>query len=254
LGLSLYLVFFQSDAAAAGLSAEETRRIGQKIWQNECNGTVSGLTSWNQGENFASLGIGHFIWYPSGVRGPFQESFPNFVNFASNRGEQLPKGLTLTGACPWMSRDEFEQSSQTPQMKELRAFLSRTVNLQADFMVERLRESLPRMLAEAGPTKQQFVKQRFDEVSKSSHGWYALVDYVNFKGEGVLATERYAGQGWGLLQVLEGMAQQTKENDALRNFADSARNVLKTRVRNAPANRNEAKWLPGWLSRINTYH
>ncbi len=139
-------------------------------------------------------------------------------------------------------------------MKELRAFLSRTVNLQAEFMVERLRESLPRMLAEAGPTKQEQVKQRFDQVSKSPHGLYALVDYVNFKGEGVLATERYAGQGWGLLQVLEGMPEQTKDNDALRNFADSARNVLKTRVRNAPADRNEARWLPGWLSRINTYH
>ena len=59
----------------------ETRRIGKKIWQNECDGTLAGLTSWNTGENFASLGIGHFIWYPKGVRGPFEESFPAFVDF-----------------------------------------------------------------------------------------------------------------------------------------------------------------------------
>ena len=32
------------------------------------------------------------------------------------------------------------------------------------------------------------------------------MDYVNFKGEGVSSSERYRGQGWGLLQVLESNA------------------------------------------------
>jgi hypothetical protein len=50
--------------AAINLSPAETRRIGNRIWQNECGGTLAGLTSWNTGENFASLGIGHFIWDP----------------------------------------------------------------------------------------------------------------------------------------------------------------------------------------------
>jgi hypothetical protein len=49
----------------------------KKIWQNECNGTIAGLTSWNAGEDFASLGIGHFIWYPKGRRGPFEKVFPS---------------------------------------------------------------------------------------------------------------------------------------------------------------------------------
>ena len=31
-------------------------RIGKRIWQNECGGTVEGLTSWSTGEDFASLG------------------------------------------------------------------------------------------------------------------------------------------------------------------------------------------------------
>ena len=66
-------------------------RIGKKIWQNECGGTVAGLTSWNTGENFASLGIGHFIWYPKGVRGPFDESFPELVAFAASRNAKLPE-------------------------------------------------------------------------------------------------------------------------------------------------------------------
>jgi hypothetical protein len=76
---------------------------------------------------------------------------------------------------------------------------------------------------------------------------------VNFKGEGVLATERYAGQGWGLLQVLEGMTQESSGREAVKNFAQSARAVLKNRVRNSPPARNEARWLPGWLKRVDTY-
>src|SRR6476661_2837441 len=48
------------------LSPAQLQRVGQRIWQNECAGTVEGLTSWNSSEDFASLGIGHFIWYPEG--------------------------------------------------------------------------------------------------------------------------------------------------------------------------------------------
>src|ERR1700730_2471690 len=111
--------------AAIALSQAEALRIGKKVWQNECNGTVSGLTSWNTGENFASLGIGHFIWYPKGQRGPFEESFPKLVSFVSNRGAKLPKLLLGTGelSCPWNSRAEFVHAQQTPEMKELRQFL-----------------------------------------------------------------------------------------------------------------------------------
>ncbi|MGZ5512150.1 MAG: hypothetical protein ACXWG7_02070, partial [Chthoniobacterales bacterium] len=64
-------------AQAITLSRADAQRIGRKVWQNECGGTIAGLTSWNAGENFASLGIGHFIWYPKDVRGPFEESFPD---------------------------------------------------------------------------------------------------------------------------------------------------------------------------------
>jgi hypothetical protein len=75
---------------AITLSHTDALKIGKRIWQNECNGTIAGLTSWNEGENFASLGIGHFIWYPKGQRGPFEESFPKLINFISRRGAKLP--------------------------------------------------------------------------------------------------------------------------------------------------------------------
>ena len=46
----------------------------------------------------ASLGIGHFIWYPKGRRGPFDESFPKLVSFISNRGAKLPTFFLGAGA------------------------------------------------------------------------------------------------------------------------------------------------------------
>lgn len=252
--LILATLFLASAATAAvNLSPSETRRIGKKIWQNECNGTLAGLTSWNEGENFASLGIGHFIWYPKGARGPFDESFPTFLSFASARGAQLPEVLRAQRDCPWNSRAEFNQASQTERMKELRQFLAKTVDLQAEFLVQRLQRALPKMLAEAAASKRAQVQQQFDRVANSAGGCYAMVDYVNFKGEGVLATERYAGQGWGLLQVLEGMSQESSGREAVKNFAESAKRVLTDRVRNSPPQRHESRWLPGWLNRINTY-
>src|SRR4051812_29495985 len=146
------------NVAAINLSPTETRRIGNRIWQNECGGTVAGLTSWNTGETFASLGIGHFIWYPKGERGPFDESFPKFVEFAATRRTKLPGVLLAKDGCPWKSRVEFNQAAQSPAMKELRAFLAGTIDLQAEFLVNRLRDSLPKMLAESGSANQARVR------------------------------------------------------------------------------------------------
>lgn len=247
------LFLASATTAAVNLSPADTLRIGKRIWQNECNGTVAGLTSWNEGENFASLGIGHFIWYPQGARGPFEESFPTFVGFVAERGVKLPKVLRAKGDCPWNSRAEFNQATQTERMKELRQFLANSVDLQAEFLVKRLQQALPKMLAEAPASKRAHVQQQLDRVASSPMGCYALVDYVNFKGEGVLATERYAGEGWGLLQVLEAMSQENTGREAVKSFAESAKKVLTNRVRNSPSERNESRWLPGWLNRISTY-
>jgi len=41
--------------AVITLSHAEALRYGKKIWQTNANGTVAGLTSWNEGEDFASL-------------------------------------------------------------------------------------------------------------------------------------------------------------------------------------------------------
>ncbi len=235
------------------ISDADARRIGKKIWQNESNGTVAGLTAWNAGENFASLGIGHFIWYPQGVHGPFDESFPKLLAFARERDVTIPAWLNQSSACPWNSRAEFSGAQNSEQMRELRQFLSRTIDLQAQFMVARLQQSLAKMLDEAAPADRANVERQFARVASTPHGCYALVDYVNFKGEGVLHTERYRGEGWGLLQVLEQMHSSENGPSAAREFSSSAAAMLRRRVQNSPPERHEARWLPGWLNRVHSY-
>lgn len=228
-------------------------RLGRKIWRNECRGAYSGLTSWNRGEEFASLGIGHFIWYPEGREGPFQESFPNLLDFLERHGAVLPEWLTVAAGCPWSSREEFLRDFHSQRMIELRRFLARTVPLQARFIAERLETALPRMLAGLRAGERNRVRFQFYRVARQPAGVYALADYVNFKGEGLQPQERYRGEAWGLLQVLQGMNGTLPGQPALEEFAESAELVLTQRVRNSPLDRNEARWLPGWRERLQTY-
>src|SRR5438093_13318858 len=129
---------------AITLSQTDALRIGKKIWQNECNGSVAGLTSWNEGENFASLGIGHFIWYPKGQRGAFEESFPKLVIFISSRGAKLPTLLLKIDETPCRrnSRAEFLHAQHTPEMNQLRRCPADTVEFQTDVLMSRLQSSL----------------------------------------------------------------------------------------------------------------
>jgi len=235
------------------ISDSEALRIGKRVWQNESNGSVAGLTAWNSGENFASLGIGHFIWYPEGVHGPFEESFPKFLAFARNHHAMIPAWLNRALACPWSSVAEFSKAQNSGQMQELRQFLAHNVDLQAQFMVARLQQSVAKMLDEAAPAERGNVQRQFERVASTAHGCYALVDYVNFKGEGVLHTERYRGEGWGLLQVLEQMHDTANGASATREFSNSAAAILRRRVQDSPPERHEARWLPGWLNRVRSY-
>ena len=233
---------------ALDIPDKQATEIGRRIWKNECAGTVSGLTSWNAGEGFASLGIGHFIWYPAGQRGPFEESFPGLARFLKANGQ--PVEVWMLGPCPWKSRAEFLGDANGPRLKELRALLAGTVPLQARYAAMRLESALPKMLAAAPAGERAKVAANFRRVAAEPLGYYALMDYVNFKGEGTNPSERYHGTGWGLLQVLTNM---DSTGSALTAFARSADATLALRVQNSPPERNEAKWLPGWRNRLKTY-
>jgi hypothetical protein len=234
-------------AQALELSDAQALEIGKRIWKNECAGTVNGLTAWNAGEEFASLGIAHFIWYPEGKRGPFEESFPKLAAYLKGAGVRTPGWIH--GACPWQTRAKFMADFQSPRMLELRELLRKTIAPQARFAALRLEQALPKMLAAAPASERERIKANFYRVAGERLGLYALMDYVNFKGEGVNPAERYRGQGWGLLQVLETMPAEPP----LSGFAKAADQVLTRRVSNSPPARNEAKWLPGWRNRLETY-
>jgi len=235
--------------SAFALGDAELDSIGRRVWQNECAGTREGLTSWNGGENFASLGIGHFIWYPAGMSGPFEESFPKLVKFLEANGRSVPEWCK--GACPWKTRAAFEADRHGPRLNELRDLLAATIRLQSRFLALRMREALPKMLTAAPASERANVKAQFERLAATGAGTFALIDYVNFKGEGTKSTERYKGEGWGLLQVLAGMSGNG--GGAAAEFGDSAARALARRVQNAPTERGEARWLPGWKSRVRAY-
>ena len=97
------------------------------------------------------------------------------------------------------------------------------------------------------------IVDRYGALASTTQGMYCLVDYVNFKGEGIKETERYNGMGWGLLQVLEEMQGFPTGTAATAEFSRAAAVVLTRRVQNAPAARGEQRWLAGWLNRCKTY-
>ncbi|RKZ86591.1 MAG: hypothetical protein DRR16_09230, partial [Candidatus Parabeggiatoa sp. nov. 3] len=194
-------------------------------------------------------GIGHFIWYPAGKEGSFKETFPELIVFLQEQGVEIPTWLQKTP--PWKSYTAFKRDEQSADMKQLRTLLVNTIPEQVQFIIRRLELALPKML-ESLPTEAQRtqVREQFYRVAQQSAGVYALIDYVNFKGEGTSPRERYQGQGWGLLQVLENMRDS---DNVMAEFAESAEFVLKRRIKNAPPARNESRWLPGWKNRIKTY-
>lgn len=236
------------------LSQGELSALGRQIFANECNSRPSCLTSWNTGEDFPSLGIGHFIWYQSDQQEPFEETFPTLLHYMQTQGQTLPAWLqgTLVADSPWQTREQFLAEQDSPKMGQLRRMLADTQSLQARFIAERLFNSLPEIVAAAPREQRDTIAQHLENLAQNSppYGLYALIDYVHFKGTGMHASERYQGQGWGLLQVLQEMP---KERSGIEDMVAAARQVLSRRVENAPPERNESRWLRGWNNRLETY-
>ena len=234
------------------IDAGEASALAAKVWRNESGGDLDKILWWNAGEAFASAGIGHFIWYPPGAEGPFHESFPDLLAFLSSRSVPMPEWLAQdpTRGCPWSTREEFFDQRDGPEARELRRFLIDTTALQAEFMVARLGSALDNIIAVIPADEADLIASRFCALAATRLGRYALVDYVNFKGEGTKLEERYAGQGWGLAQALAEMHGGLPANV---DFAEAAARVLERRVGNAPAGRREQRWLRGWLRRVDSY-
>jgi hypothetical protein len=137
-------------AQTIDLSDAQALEIGRRIWKNECGGTVGGLTTWNTGEEFASLGIAHFIWYPEGKKGPFEESFPELIRFLAANGVKLPGWLR---AVP-LSRAQFQADFQATRMLQLRDLLRRPLPGRR-FAALRLEQALRKCCSDTGPAERE---------------------------------------------------------------------------------------------------
>jgi hypothetical protein len=228
--------------------------LGDRVFANECNRKFSCLTSWNEGEDFPSLGIGHFIWYKQQQNERFEETFPSLLAFYKKHGYELPSWLEAleNSDAPWQNREQFLADLDSQRMRQLRDFLGSTTELQVLFIVERLHGSTADLFRGLEPPVRRAVETSFYEVANSQtpYGMYALIDYVHFKGTGISASERYQGEGWGLLQVLLEL-QGSVAN--LNDFVTAATRVLERRVANAPIQRKEQRWIAGWTNRLQTY-
>lgn len=237
------------------ISTDGLNDVGKRIFQNEASGKYENLIVWNKGEDFASLGIGHFIWYPEGREGPFKESFPDFINFLTEKGVELPDWLGKNRYLPWKDQKKFfmEREHNSFKYASLNELLIRTIRCQAEFMFNRFIKSLPIILEAADRDRKKEIENKFFRVAQVPLGVYAMMDYVNFKGEGTFESERYNGEGWGLLQVLEEMNGERVRMDVMEDFSNAACRVLIRRVHNSPPERYEQRWIIGWLNRVKTY-
>lgn len=227
--------------------------IADKIFHNEAGGVKNNLVYWNTGENFPSLGIGHFIWYKENEKGIFEESFPPLIEYFKMKNVKLPEILEKNKYAPWSDREELIRlkNGKNPDIEKLIDFLYNTKDIQIEFIYKRMEASLDKMSA-ISRNKENVIKQ-FYRVANSPNGLYPLIDYVNFKGEGTNPEERYNGKGWGLLQVLENMKGEDSGKAALEEFSNSAKFILQRRVNNSDPSKNEKKWLAGWFKRCDTY-
>jgi len=231
--------------------------IAARIFQNETAGQVRYLTYWGEGEDFPSFGIGHFIWFPAGFDAPFDETFPDMVSFVQQRsGTDSPMPAWLHELkpfdAPWTSKQQFDQDWPSAKMAHLRQWLEATGSLQARYIVAAF-EQRWRSLELPQEQKQQLTGL-LQQLTETAGGLFAVIDYYNFKGLGNNPRERYQGQGWGLVQVLESMQQaHIDDPDLVELFRDSAASRLSLRVELSPPERIEERWLEGWLARLDGY-
>jgi hypothetical protein len=237
------------------LTPYELNVISDKIYQNETGGNPKYLMYWSPNENFASLGIGHFIWYPKNEPKRFDETFPSMIDYYVSNKVAVPKWLLQARkiGAPWRNKEVFERARSDKEFQQLKNILMNTKALQTQFFFDRVHASIPEIITHVAPEYRKYIIANYNALVKTKGGLYPLIDYINFKGKGIKATERYNNQGWGLLQVLKNMRPVQQGAGALEEFSRVAYLMLERRVLNSPVEKNEKRWLSGWKKRTDTY-
>lgn len=233
------------------LNNADIELITQKIFHNECSKSYEKLVYWNPHETFPSLGIGHFIWVPSKANVSFSQTFPDLLDYLEQHGIKIPSWINDNKECPWNTRDEFLSVKSSGQRKELFLMLKNSLELQVQFMISRLINKLDYMLDDLSPAVSHKVSANITLLLQTKNGIYALIDYLNFKGDGLNKREHYNGHYWGLKQVLCEMSKCSDVQQAISEFIRSAQLLLSQRIAHAP--RNESHWRAGWFNRLESY-
>ena len=226
--------------------------IADRIYKNETNRQTKYLTHWNEGEEFPSFGIGHFIWLPDNAPVTFQQTFPQMVRFVSKE-VPAPKWLLELQPFfpPWKDREYFYQVWLDEDLNLLRNWLEATKSQQADFIVGQLQIKFNEKLAYLPAEKVDEINQKIQKLSGSKLGMFLIVDYYNFKGLGFNIKEAYQGKGWGLLDIIMAMPfPYTQQKDYEIIFVDYAKKLLQRRIELSPEHRNEQRWRAGWFKRL----
>lgn len=251
-GLKKLIICFLliQNSVILALSALEIEQIGMQIWYNEAAGKEELLVFWNQNEEFPSLGIGHNIWLPAGTEAKFHQGFPILCDYLTKHGVKLPDWLhkaKKTGA-PWQNRDHFYKDYA--RRNELRKILAQTVALQTQFMIDLMAEKLPLIIDATSKNRRGDVEKNINLLLATPKGTYTMVDYLNFKGDGLNPREELNGERWGLLAVLLDMPSGLNQSNVTSAFAQSAAQKLLNRIKNAP---KLEVFKEGWLKRLETY-
>ncbi len=211
---------------ATDLSDDELLQIGMQIWQNQCSvwdapdtkitsSMKQGLTDWDDDSDVATIGMGQYLWYSSDATNRMQEDWPTVAQALQAKG--YPIKQWVLGECPWDTKEEFMAHFNGHKLTYLRKMLAKkpVIVEQTRCDAERLDAALPKILAsvhvdtnltdDQKTTLKAVITKHFNEVAMTQTpvGLYALMDYVHFRGEGVLQTERIDGDiAWGLRQAL----------------------------------------------------
>lgn len=247
-------IYANTEPLQKELTPQEIKKIGQLIWNNEALGRKDLLVFWNKTlESFPSLGIGHCIWYPQGIKRPFTETFPALCAYLKKHDVTLPAWLkkALRTGAPWQTRQEMLDDTQ--RTNELRDILAATVDLQTEFMIHILETQWPRMIKATPREERAKLIKNYMLLRSSALGSYALVDYCNFKGTGLNPEENCKGKGWGLLQVLLDMPDDLTVETAPKAFTVSATKMLLLLIEDSAPDYRRVSFFPGWMKRVATY-
>jgi len=281
----------QERLESLGLDEQDYQKIIQYVSGNEFQNDPESSIDWNEGEDFASLGMGHFIWYPEGVEQKFTESFPKMAVVlwrswptSSDIPPQLRSAFNYSKEfifkssgevrfCPWAKRTSFfAWKEQNPiEWGYLISFINHPMikRIQLAYMDQDFREAIVRlydevdsnddlvaMEASSGETVasvRQHLRSVILSLLTSKEGTTALMDYVNFKGDGTDSRMRYSNVGWGLQQVLYWTDLKSGSLEQLKSLARAALNRLTRRAMLSGREIEREVWIHGWANRVLGY-